>query len=120
MNYFFDSYAILEIIKGNKNYSKFQDETIVSTVLNISEIYYALLLKFGEENSINLINKINFKIIEIPKEIAIEASIFRYKNKKLDLSYIDCIGYILSLKNNIKFLTGDRQFETMDNVEFVK
>ena len=45
---------------------------------------------------------------------------FRLKNKKMDLSYADCIGYIYACENNLKFLTGDEKFKDMDNVEFVK
>ena len=32
----------------------------------------------------------------------------------------DCIGYIMAKKLNIKFLTGDKEFENFLNVEFVK
>jgi predicted nucleic acid-binding protein len=45
---------------------------------------------------------------------------FRKKNKKRNLSYADCIGYIYALKNNLIFLTGDKEFEDLKNVEFVK
>ena len=37
-----------------------------------------------------------------------------------NLSYVDYIGYILAKQRNVKFLTGDKEFENMDNVEFVK
>jgi hypothetical protein len=62
----------------------------------------------------------NFKLLEITPEIIIEAVQFRHANKKNDFSLQDAVGYKLSLKNNLKFLTGDRQFENMPNVEFVK
>ena len=45
---------------------------------------------------------------------------FRKEQKKKDLSYTDCIGYIYAARNNMKFLTGDKEFEGMKNVEFVK
>ena len=35
-------------------------------------------------------------------------------------SHVDCIGYILARKFNVKFLTGDREFKGLENVEFVK
>lgn len=40
--------------------------------------------------------------------------------RKLKLSYADALGYHLSLKHKIKFLTGDREFEELENVEYVK
>ena len=49
-----------------------------------------------------------------------EANEFRLKNYRRDLSYVDCIGYILARKLNAKFLTGDKQFENFEGVEFVK
>ena len=45
---------------------------------------------------------------------------FKIKNIKRSLSYADCIGYIIALRYGIKFLTGDKEFETLENVEFVK
>ncbi|MEK6974244.1 MAG: PIN domain-containing protein [Nanoarchaeota archaeon] len=120
MKYFFDSYAILEIINGNNNYSKFKDEVIVSSSLNLAEVFYALLTKFGEDCSINIVKKLDLIILDITTEIAIEASKYRFKHKKSDLSYADCIGYTLALKHNIKFLTGDKEFKDLPHVEFVK
>ena len=58
--------------------------------------------------------------IEINDEIIKLANAFRIANKKRKLSYIDCIGYIIARLRNIKFLTGDKQFEDLENVEYVK
>mgnify|MGYP001563983867 FL=1 len=49
-----------------------------------------------------------------------EAMLFRSNNKVKNLSMTDCISYIMSLKLNIKFLTGDKEFENLPHVEFVK
>jgi uncharacterized protein len=45
---------------------------------------------------------------------------FRYKNRKKNLSVPDCISYLQAKSLGIKFLTGDKKFENMENVEFVK
>jgi predicted nucleic acid-binding protein len=45
---------------------------------------------------------------------------FRLKEKAKRLSYVDAIGYQLALEKNAKFLTGDKEFKGMKNVEFVK
>jgi hypothetical protein len=42
------------------------------------------------------------------------------RKKRLDLSYADALGYFLSLKHGIKFLTGDPEFKNLENVEFVE
>ena len=43
VNYFFDSYAIIEIVKENKNYLKYLDEEATITIFNLAEIYYSVL-----------------------------------------------------------------------------
>ena len=45
---------------------------------------------------------------------------FRFNNLKKDISMTDCIGYFLAKSLGIKFLTGDKEFENMKDVEFVK
>ena len=35
MNYFFDSYELIEIFKGSINYSKYQDVVTVKTYFNL-------------------------------------------------------------------------------------
>ena len=120
MSYFFDSYAIIELIEANPSYSRFQDFTIITSVLNIGEVYTIFLRNEGKTKADEWFESFNFELCEITPEIIIEASNFRYINRKRDLSITDTVGYILSLKKNLKFLTGDRQFENMENVEFVK
>lgn len=119
-NYFFDSYAILEIVKGNLNYDRFKEFTFITTLLNLSEVYYSLLKEMNEVNAKNTINALNMEFIELNLDIVLEASSFRYKHIGNKFSFIDCIGYVSALKNNLKFLTGDNGFEKVSNVEFVK
>ncbi len=119
MNYFFDTYAIIELIKGNPKYEFVKDQTIVTGVMNVAEVYYALLLENSKDIVDTIIKKCNFHFIIVSPEIAIESAVLRYKYKKSELSYIDCVGYILSLHNHLIFLTGDKGFQNLDNVTFV-
>ena len=120
MNYYFDTYGIIELIKDNPSYQKFKEATIITAALNISETHYYLIEFASESEADKIINGLNLSLIEPNKEIAVEASKFRFKNKKLKLSYADCLGYIISQKNNLVFLTGDDGFKDLENVEFVK
>lgn len=120
MSYFFDTYAIIEIIKENKNYLKFLNEEIITSILNIGELYYALLKDFDESTAEEWKNRLEKSTLLIDLDIVIKAIKFRFKHKAKKLSFVDCIGYILANENNIKFLTGDKQFEDLPNVEFVK
>ena len=116
-DYFFDTYAIIELIKGNPNYEFVKENVIVTGAMNMAEVYYALLLENKENIVDSIIKKFNIETVDMTQQIAIEAAKLRYKNKKLFLSYIDCIGYILARENNLIFLTGDKEFERMENVE---
>ena len=120
MGYFFDSYAIIEIIHQNESYKQFKQETIITNVLNLAEVYYFLLKKYNEKTANYWTIHFNFHLLEIAPDIAIKAAKFKHKYIKEGLSYADCIGYITALKNNIIFLTGDEKFKNKENVEFIK
>ncbi len=121
MNFFFDSYAVVEIIKNNPNYDKYNDFAINTSTINVSEVYYFLLRTYDKKTADYLIKKTNFKLINIIKlEMALEASNLKFQNRKEKLSYIDCIGYVIAKMLNMKFLTGDEKFRKKENVEFVK
>ena len=119
--FFADSYAIIDYFKGNKNYKKyFEENEIITTKLNLIEVYYSTLLESTQEMAEKYYNSFLDKCIEIDDETFKKAMQFRYKEKAKKLSYIDTIGYQIALEKNIKFLTGDQQFKTIKNTEFVK
>jgi len=117
---FFDTYALIELTQRNPNYVKFLDMTAITTRFNLIEVFYILQEKLGEEKAKEIYFKFKECVEEVPDEILFKAMKFRLQNRKKGFSYIDCIGYIFSLENEIKFLTGDNAFKGMDNVEFVK
>lgn len=119
--YFFDSYAIIELILENKNYEKFRSNLINTSTLNLMEVYYFLLRTYNKQTADYWLKTLRFSLINIIKlNIALTSSFFRFNNKKDKLSYIDCLGYVLSKELNMKFLTGDSKFKNKENVEFVK
>ena len=119
--FFYDTYAIFEIAKGNKNYADYiEDVGIVTTKFNLMELYYRLLVIFGIDVAEFYYNRYRQFVIDVEDSIINKAMIFRVQNKNKDLSYVDCIGYIFAIEKKIKFLTGDIQFKEMGNVEFVR
>lgn len=119
--YFFDSYAFYEIINGNPSYKQFIENIgILTTKLNIMELYYGLLLRYNKAMANKYFDELIKYCIELDDETIKHACLFKLINKKLDLSYVDCIGYIIAKQRNVRFLTGDKQFENLENVEFVK
>lgn len=118
---FFDTYAFFEIINGNKNYEKYIHKiAIITTKLNLMELHYGLLLKYGVKKANLYYDDFVEFTVEIPDNLIKKANEFRASMKKNKISYIDCLGYIIAKSRNIKFLTGDKEFELLDNVEFVK
>ncbi|MBS3082263.1 PIN domain-containing protein [Candidatus Pacearchaeota archaeon] len=120
LKYFFDSYAIIEIVKENPKYKLYGNEEIVLTLFNLAEIYWSTLNDFGEERAEEVFSKFRNNVVEIDDDTLKEAIKFRKEFKKHDLSYVDCFGYIYSKRNSLKFLTGDSKFEHLPFVEYVK
>ena len=119
--YYFDTYAFFEIIRGNPNYLPYSKEvSVVTTKMNLMELYYWLLRRKGKEEADKYYLKFLPFCVEITNEIIKKSCEFRLEHKNKQLSYIDCIGYVIALHKNIKFLTGDREFESFENVEYVK
>ncbi len=118
--YFFDTYAVIELVSGSSFYTKFINEVPTITIFNLAEIYYSAINNLDESKAEEIYEKYSYCVVRISDEILKEAMKFRKKNKKRNLSYADCIGYTYALKNNLIFLTGDKEFENLDNVEFIK
>lgn len=119
--FFFDTYAFYEIINGNNNYKPYEKGiAIITTKLNLMELHYGLLISLGQSEADRYYELLLPFIVNIDDNIIKESNYFRSMNRKLKLSYVDCIGYIIARKSGVKFLTGDEGFKLLDNVEFVK
>ncbi len=123
--YFLDTYALQEIEEGSENYLVFSTELgIATTKLNLMELYHNYYKLKGLNDAERAFKHFKDFCADINDETLKEAAIMRAelkaKSKSSNLSYVDCIGYVLAKKLKIKFLTGDREFERMENVEFVK
>ena len=122
MQYFLDTYALIEIYLGNENYKKyvFDPEQAICTIINLMEAHFFFLKKFGQikaDEIYGLIKPINAGIDDLSLK---EANGFKLRHQKNRFSFADCIGYISALKLKAKFVTGDYAFKGMENVEFVK
>ena len=115
----FDTYALLEIIAGNPNYSSYLSSEIIINDFVFAELCYKLIRESGIEKASFYVDRYSHFRKEIDAETIKEAMLFRIQHKKKNLSPADCISYVMALKLNLKFLTGDMQFENMENVEFV-
>ena len=118
--YFLDSYALIELLESNPRYAKYVDTEFVMTKLNAIELHFYMLKTFGEKDAEITLRKALKSVVEFDEEIIAEANKFRLRHKPKTFSTADCIGYVYALKNGLPFVTGDREFEGLPNVEFVK
>ncbi len=115
-----DTYALIEIMNANPKFADYLNSNFVIADITLAEFYGVILREHGEEKADLWIKKLENYAVQVTLSILIEAVKFRYKNKEKNLSLVDAIGYIFSLKNGYYFVTGDKEFEKFRNVEFKK
>ena len=118
--YFFDSYAVFEMLEGNPGYELYRRSLMILTKLNLFEIFYYLLRMGKEKEAFVILQKYDKFTADFDDKIIAQAAYMKYQHKQKKLSMTDCIGYVLAQQMDIKFLTGDKEFEHLENVEFVK
>jgi uncharacterized protein len=115
----FDTYAIMEIIEGNKNYDLYLESDVIINNFIFAELCYNLY-RDKDKNAKETIEKYSKFISSVKPEWIDEAMKFRLSWKDRGVSITDCVSYTMAKKLGIKFLTGDKEFENIENVEFIK
>ncbi len=115
-----DTYALVEIAKGNPKYAGYLNSSFAITDLTLAEFYAVLLRGEGEKVADYWYKKLERFSSPVNKEMLIEAIKFRYEHRKQDISFFDAAGYIFSMKQGYLFLTGDKDFDSLPNVDFRK
>lgn len=118
-NFLFDTYALMEILNKNPNYLKYTETGAVINEFIFAEFCYKLFRESAEKAH-EYLHEIAPAIVHASPKIIQEAMRFRVENKRKNFSMTDCISYFMARDLEIKFLTGDKEFEGFDNVEFVK
>ena len=118
LRYFFDTYAIIEIVRENKNYERFKDADIISGLLNYGELYSWTLKGKGDYRE--LLTRVRRLILHLDIGDIIEGMKFKYQNRDKKLSFVDCVGYAMAKRRGLRFVTGDDGFRNLPGVEFVK
>lgn len=119
--FFFDSYALIEIYEKNFKFVRYSKVNVVTTYFQVYEVYNSLIRNGYSKDEVNdFFEFLQSLCIELKFEWIPRASEFKQTYKKRNLSYADCLGYIIAKDMGIKFLTGDKEFENLPNVEFVK
>jgi hypothetical protein len=119
MTYFFDTYALVEMIRGSKDYARFIDESVRTTLFNLGELHYRFL-RDGIPNPGFCYLEFRNDCIPIESRNVEEAMEFKYMHRTKKFSFIDSLGYVIARENDLLFLTGDEGFRNIPGVEFVK
>ena len=117
--FLFDTYAIMEIIDENEAYKIYLDSDIIINDFIFAELCYNLT-KEKHPKLKEILDKYAQHISHAEPETIRKAMEYRLSWKDRNVSITDCIGYVMAKDLGIKFLTGDKEFENMENVEFVK
>jgi predicted nucleic acid-binding protein len=142
--FFYDSYAVLAYVSGEKAYARYFDGGSSSdrqkqqpssgssssgsvggvlTKLNLMEVYFKAAKLHGHEAANQIIERfskylIDFDIDDIAGSMKLREELM--KKKRMGISYVDALGYYLAKKMRIPFLTGDSYFQGLEGVKFVK
>ena len=122
-SFFADSYALIEILKGNERYIPYINGNLVTTEFNICEVTFAVCRDYPDKTRqvMARVRKM-VTLLSTTDGDYCEGAAMRRKTtgagKKL--STIDCVGYAVSRRQEIPVLTGDREFEDIEDVEFVR
>ena len=65
---FADTYALVEILKGNPAYEKYSQKELITSEFNIFELAYAMYRDFGRTDSINILSFLRSRIEVISPE----------------------------------------------------
>jgi len=120
---FADSYAFVALLEGNDRYVRiFRRKSVVTSSLNLLEVYATLLRRLNRAESRELTAGIIPMIVTVPPEVALDAGEFRQsmRSHRRDCSYIDAWGYAAAQHLGVPFLTGDPAFRHIEGVEFVR
>ena len=121
--YFADSYALIEMLKGNSGYLPFSGEQLLTTEFNVCEVAFAVCRDYPRTaNATIAFLRSVVTVVETDDEDYCSGAFFRRETtgNGLKLSMIDCIGYSVAKRLRVPFLTGDREFKDLEDVKFVR
>jgi len=115
-----DTYSLVEIHNGNSKFAELLHEDPVITEITFAEFYANLYNKYNEKTADYWQSKLSTFCRSVSMDILIKAVKFRVDNKKKNISFFDCVGYLYALENDINFVTGDKEFQHLEGVMFIK
>ncbi|MBI2597594.1 MAG: PIN domain-containing protein [Candidatus Diapherotrites archaeon] len=118
--YCLDSYALVEIRVGNKNFSWVLSEEFFICELTLCEFFGVLYKETNFEEAQTWFKKLEPFAMRTPLNVLAQAVKFRFDNKKSNFSFFDAVGYLTAIHFDSTFVTGDKEFKLLPHVKFVK
>lgn len=118
--FFYDSYSVLAYLSDRPGYAVyFEKNTGILTRLNLMEICYAILRNHGPKAAHEVVEvyskcEIDFSLSDVEAAMKL-----RHELRNLELSYADALGYYISKREGVDFLTGDKAFKGLPGVRFL-
>ena len=120
--YYADTYALIEILRGNPNYRPYK--LLATSEFNLLELAYALVRDYDKDTAARILKRVRRSVIMVQPtdEDYLDAGTFRIVQRRngRNFSLVDALGYVVAKKMGIPFLTGDKEFQGLENVEYVK
>ncbi len=117
---YLDTYALMEIYRGNESYLSLLENSYIVCELTLCEYYAVLFREEGEKVAQAWYDKFIPFVQPTPLSVLRDGIMYRMENKVLNLSLFDAIGYQHALSKHGAFVTGDKSFEKLPHVKYVK
>lgn len=117
--FFFDTFALVELARDAAAYAPYKAAPIFTHQGNVYEYIAARLRAVTEPKVRDEVRRMAPNLLEAATDDLFAAAAFRQDHADRRVSYVDALGWVLARKNGMRFLTGDRAFKGIENVEFV-
>ncbi len=115
---FLDTYVLCEIFQGNEKYFSYIEDDFVVIDVILAEFYWVILREYNEATARYWLSKLRLNSLPCSLELMQKGMAYRKKIKR-NLSFFDAVGYTFAQENNMLFVTGDKEFQSLPGVEFV-
>lgn len=115
-----DTYALIEIIKENPKFAHYLNVDFVVADTTLAEFYWILLREYGAEAAEYWYRKLEQYTVAAELTLLIEAMAFRFEHRKQIFHSSTLQVTSLRLKHGYPLVTGDKEFENFEGVEFRK
>ena len=121
MRYFFDTYALIELL-ARKDFLRYSAKGFVTSRWNLAELLVVDLREHGEAAARQHFRRFLGACEDPTDEDLFQAALFReaQRKRKRMLSYVDALGYVLARRLSLRFLTGDQAFRGLPHVLFAR